>query len=117
MPTSLVINGTTISPTPSGMRVTPARHKRHEMVDGTHTVSKRSKGAVISVEWGNQAAYTAAMANIRTALGSTAIATVAFTDPTGTSHSYTCVHEGLPAFEIRVDQLYGAFSHTFYESS
>jgi hypothetical protein len=117
MPTTFGINGSTISPTPSEIKVTPPRHKLHEGADGTSTVSKRTKGHVVEVTWGSAAAYTAAMAAIRTALGSNAEATLTWTDPTGTTTTaMTFVHQGLPAYVITANEHYGKITHTFYET-
>ena len=117
MATTFGINGSTISPTPSEVSVVPPRHKRHTGTDGTSSVSKRTKGHVVTVRWGTMEAYTAAMAAIRTALGSNAEATVTWTDPTGTTTTnMTVVHEGLPEYTITVNQHYGKISHTFYEA-
>jgi uncharacterized protein YndB with AHSA1/START domain len=117
MPTTLGINGSTISPTPSEVRVTPPRHVRHQMADGTSTVSKRTKGHAVMVTWGSQEAYTTAMAAVRTALGSNAAATLTWTDPSGTTTTnMAVVHEGLPEYTITINQHYGRFTHVFYEA-
>lgn len=117
MATTFGINGSTISPTPSEIRVTPPRHQIHVMADGTRTVSKRTKGHVVMVTWGTQEAYLAAMAAVRTALGSTAAVTITWTDPSGTTTTaMTVVHEGLPEYVITTNQHYGRFSLTFFES-
>ena len=117
MPVTFGINGSTISPTPSEVRVTPPRHQLHLMADGTRTVSKRTKGHVVMVSWGREEAYTAAMAAVRTALSTTAAVTITWTDPSGTTTTaMAVVHEGVPEYVITSNQHYGRFSLTFYES-
>lgn len=117
MPTTFGINGSTISPTPSEIKVTPPRHALHAGADGTSTVSKRTKGHIVEVTWGSAEAAVAAMAAIRTALGSLAAATLTWTDPTGTTTTaMTVVHEGLPAYLINVNMHYGKITHRFYET-
>jgi hypothetical protein len=117
MATTFGINGSTISPSPSEIRVTPPQHQLIEMADGTYTASKRTKGTQIMVTWGVQESYTAAMAAVRTALGTTAATTITFTDPSGTTTTnLPVVHKGLPEYTITNNQHYGRFSLTFFES-
>jgi hypothetical protein len=117
MPANFAINGGAISPTPSEIRVTPPRHVRHQMADGSSTASKRTKGHTVMVTWGTQEAYTAAMAAVRTALSTTAAVTITWTDPSGTTTTaMAVVHEGLPEYVININQHYGKFTHVFYEA-
>lgn len=117
MATTFGINGSTISPSPSEVGVVEVRHSLHTGIDGGRTVSKKTKGRTVTARWGNQEAYTAAMAAVRTALGSNALATVTWTDPSGTTvTAMSVVHEGLPAYTITANEHYGRFSMTFYEA-
>lgn len=110
------VNATVLSPQPSEVRAQPPRHIVHKGADGSSTVSKRTKGWVVTAFWGTQEAYTTAMSALLTALSTTAEGTLAWTDPNGTTRSINIVHEGLPEYTITVNKRFARFSHTFYES-
>lgn len=117
MATTFSIGGSPISPSPSEVRVRPPRHIKHTMADGTTTMSKRTKGHMVTVVWGTSEAYTAAMGAVRTALSTTAAVTISWTDPTGTTTTnMAVVHEGLPEYTITVNEHYGRWTHVFYEA-
>lgn len=112
----VTVNASVISPQPSEVRAQPPRHVIHRGADGSSTVSKRTKGWTVTLTWGSQEAYTTAMSAIRTALGSNAEGTLAWTDPNSTTETINIVHEGEIEYTITVNKHYGRFSHTFYES-
>ena len=112
----VTVNATLLNPQPSEVRAVPPRHIVHVGADGSRTVSKRTKGWVVTLVWGTEEAYTTAMSALRTALGSTAEGTLAWTDPNSTTESINIVHEGEVAYTITVNKHYARFSHTFYES-
>ena len=112
----VTVNSTVISPQPSEVRAQPPRHVIHRGADGSSTVSKRTKGWVVTLTWGQQEAYTTAMSAILAALSTTAEGTLSWTDPNSTTRSINIVHEGLPEYTITTNKHFGRFSHTFYES-
>lgn len=86
-----------------------------QMADGSYTASKRSYGDVIKVTWGLQAAKTAVMAELRSKRNSLVEHTLAFTDPTGTTHTKSVLWPGEPEFQLIPGYLYGAITVTFYQ--
>jgi hypothetical protein len=95
---------------PSRLEFDPPEGVTRQMVDGSYMASKRSYGARVRYVWGalnGDGTITAVMAELRTKRNSLVEHTTAFTDPSGTTHTYNVLWPSDPSFRLVPGYLYG----------
>lgn len=112
------IDSNTLTTQPSKVEFDPPEGVVEQMADGSYTASKRTYGAKIRFIWdaiNGDAAPTAIMAELRTKRNSLVEHSVAFTDPSGTTHTYNVVWPSEPSFHLVPAYLYGAIVVEFFQ--
>jgi hypothetical protein len=110
MAIAAAIDATPFTTMPSKMEFDPPEGVVEQMADGSYTASKRTYGAKVRYIWGainGDAAITAVMAELRTKRNSLVEHTTAFTDPSGTTHTYNVLWPNDPSFRLVPGYLYG----------
>lgn len=114
MAVAFSIDGNLMTNGPSEIELTPVEAAEQRTTDGGYVATVRSKGAQIKVTWGIGAAVIAAIAELRTARGTTVAHTISWVDHSGVTQTYKINWLGLPAIRMAGD-FYGRLTLTFNE--
>lgn len=90
---------------PSNIKVEEAEGKYTETIDGGYLVSPRSKGALITVTWGVQAAKDAVVSELRTKRGSTYAHVIEFIDVNSVVQTFNVLIPPI-SYEILLSEHY-----------
>lgn len=115
MAIDLEIDTVAMTTMPSRVEFEPPQGVARQMADGSYLASKRTYGAKIVATWGIDASKTAVMAELRTKRNGLVEHSVAFTDPSGTTHTYNVVWPSEPSFQLIPGYLYGAIVVEFFQ--
>lgn len=112
------IDAVAMTTPPSKVELDPPQGVVEQMADGSYTASKRSFGARVRFIWdalNGDGARTAVMAELRTKRNSLVEHVVAFTDPSGTTHTYNVLWPSEPSFRLVPGYLYGSITVEFFQ--
>lgn len=103
---------------PSKVEFDPPEGVVEQMADGSYTASKRTYGAKIRFIWdamNGDATVTAVMAELRSKRNSLVEHSAAFTDPSGTTHTYNVLWPNDPSFRLVPGYLYGGITVELFQ--
>jgi hypothetical protein len=109
------IDTVTMTNMPSLVAFEPPQGVVSQMADGSFLASKRTYGAKVVATWGIDASKLAVMAELRTKRNSLVEHSVAFTDPSGTTHTYNVVWPSEPSFKLIPGYAYGTIVVEFFQ--
>lgn len=120
MPINTLIDTVAMTTMPSAVDFEPPQGVVEQMADGAYLASKRTYGAKIVMTWGVDAApapnqVNVVMAELRTKRNGLVEHVLAFTDPSGTPHTYNVLWPSEPSFRLIPGYLYGAITVEFFQ--